>query len=423
MINSPGGSPVQSHLIYRRIRELAAEKKLPVIAFAEDVAASGGYMIACAADEIICDPSSIVGSIGVVGGSFGFAKLMEKLGIERRLYTSGEHKAMLDPFLPEKPDDVERLKAVQREIHEGFIDLVKASRGAQLKGPETALFSGEYWTGSTAVELGLADGIGDLRATLRERFGDKVVTPLIAAERGWFGRVRPGVSGFDQLAARRGLAEDVISALEARAHVGALRTVRTSKETSMPPFIFSPLIKLGVRCARRRRDRSLGGERGAPHQRRPRPREAGARPSIRSRARRCRRCGAIPVPANGARPDGRSAAWPRSATFSASFALDALGADQRTPAGDFLLEVAGEFCRRLGEGVTPACVSLLRTSASLSAALRAALSLAITAGGVLRRRQDTGPLVGDGVGEALLHEGRDVREDVGAFLRRRRRAP
>jgi serine protease SohB len=117
VINSPGGSPVQSHLIYRRIRALAAEHERPVIAFAEDVAASGGYMIACAADEIICDPSSIVGSIGVVGGSFGFAKLMDKLGIERRLYTSGENKAMLDPFLPEKPEDVERLKAVQQEIH------------------------------------------------------------------------------------------------------------------------------------------------------------------------------------------------------------------------------------------------------------------------------------------------------------------
>src|SRR5712671_5898542 len=139
VVNSPGGSPAQSHLIYRRIRALAAEKKLPVIAFAEDVAASGGYMVACAADEIICDPSSIVGSIGVVGGSFGFVRLMDKLGIERRLYTSGENKAMLDPFLPEKPEDVERLKAIQQEIHEGFIDLVKGSRGARLKGPEKAL--------------------------------------------------------------------------------------------------------------------------------------------------------------------------------------------------------------------------------------------------------------------------------------------
>jgi len=218
VINSPGGSPVQSHLIYRRIRELAAENKRPVIAFAEDVAASGGYMIACAADEIICDPSSIVGSIGVVGGSFGFAKLMDKLGIERRLYTSGEHKAMLDPFLPENPEDVEKLKAVQREIHEGFIDLVKASRGARLKGPEKTLFSGEYWTGNTAIELGLADGIGDLRTTLRERFGDDVITPLIAPARGWFGRVQPGVSGFDRLLRGGDFAEDVISALESRAH-------------------------------------------------------------------------------------------------------------------------------------------------------------------------------------------------------------
>jgi signal peptide peptidase SppA len=218
VINSPGGSPVQSHLIYRRIRELAAENKRPVIAFAEDVAASGGYMIACAADEIICDPSSIVGSIGVVGGSFGFAKLMDKLGIERRLYTSGEHKAMLDPFLPENPEDVEKLKAVQREIHEGFIDLVKGSRGARLKGPEKTLFSGEYWTGNTAIELGLADGIGDLRTTLRERFGDDVITPLIAPARGWFGRVQPGVSGFDRLLRGGDFAEDVISALETRAH-------------------------------------------------------------------------------------------------------------------------------------------------------------------------------------------------------------
>jgi serine protease SohB len=218
VVNSPGGSPVQSHLIYRRIRMLAAEKKLPVIAFADDVAASGGYMIACAADEIICDPSSIVGSIGVVGGSFGFAKLMEKLGIERRLYTSGEHKAMLDPFLPEKPDDVERLKAVQREIHEDFITLVKDSRGARLTGPEKDLFSGEYWTGRRAIELGIADEIGDLRTTLRERFGDKVVTPLVAPERSLFGRPRSGLQapGLERLLQRSDLAEDIVSALEAR---------------------------------------------------------------------------------------------------------------------------------------------------------------------------------------------------------------
>src|SRR6266550_1685842 len=216
LINSPGSSPVQSHLIYRRIRQLAVENNRPVIAFAEDVAASGGYMIACAADEIICDPSSIVGSIGVVGSSFGFSRLIDKLGIERRLYTSGDHKAMLDPFLPEKPDDVERLKSVQREIHEGFIDLVKQSRGSRLKGQEKTLFSGEYWTGGQAIELGLADALGDLRGTLRARFGDDVLTPLVAPARGWFGRVQPGVGAGDIDSLLRGgdFAEQIISALE-----------------------------------------------------------------------------------------------------------------------------------------------------------------------------------------------------------------
>ena len=217
LINSPGGSPVQSHLIYRRIRQLAAESARPVIAFAEDVAASGGYMVACAADEIFCDPSSIVGSIGVVGGSFGFPKLMDKLGIERRLYTSGEHKAMLDPFLPENPQDVERLQALQRDIHQEFIELVRRSRGARLKGPEKTLFSGEYWTGGKAIELGLADGIGDLRATLRARFGDDVVTPLVAPARGWFGRAQPGVGAITGLPRTADLAEEIISAVEARA--------------------------------------------------------------------------------------------------------------------------------------------------------------------------------------------------------------
>ncbi len=214
-INSPGGSPAQSHLIFRRIRALAQEKKRPVIAFVEDAAASGGYMIACAADEIIADPHSIVGSIGVVGGSFGFDKLIAKIGIERRLYTSGEHKGMLDPFLPENPGDVERLKKLQRDIHDDFIALVKSRRGEKLVGPENDLFSGEYWTGRRALDLGLIDAIGDLRSTLRERFGDKVFTPLVTAERGLFGRRVWGVGGseFGQV----GFAEDMISALEARA--------------------------------------------------------------------------------------------------------------------------------------------------------------------------------------------------------------
>jgi serine protease SohB len=216
-INSPGGSAVQSHLIFRRVRSLADEHELPVIAFVEDVAASGGYMIACAADEIICDSSSIVGSIGVVGGSFGFNKLIEKIGVERRLYTSGERKVMLDPFLPEKPEDVERLKAIQQEIHEGFIALVKARRAGKLDGRETALFSGEFWIGNRARELGLVDAIGDLRSALRERYGDKVKIPLVA-ERGMFGRRTPGIgSAAGQLLDRPGLAEEFVSALEARA--------------------------------------------------------------------------------------------------------------------------------------------------------------------------------------------------------------
>jgi serine protease SohB len=217
LINSPGGSPSQSHLIFRRIRQLSAEKKIPVLVFIEDVGASGGYMLACAGDEIICDQYSIVGSIGVVGGSFGFTKLMDKLGIERRLYTAGEHKAMLDPFLPEKADDVKRLKAVQKDIHENFIALVKERREAKLKGSDKTLFSGEFWTARKAVELGLADRIGDLRSTLRERYGEKVRMPLIAAERGLFGRRVPGVSLAEPLAQPPALADDLISALEARA--------------------------------------------------------------------------------------------------------------------------------------------------------------------------------------------------------------
>ena len=181
VINSPGGSPVQSRQIYLRIRQLAAEKKLPVLVFVEDVAASGGYMIACAGDEIFCDPSSILGSIGVVGGTFGFQELIKKIGVERRLYTAGAHKAMLDPFLPENPDDVARLKALQREIHAIFIALVKESRGARLKGADDVLFTGEYWAGETSVvarPCGCASAICARR--LRARYGDKVLTPVIA---------------------------------------------------------------------------------------------------------------------------------------------------------------------------------------------------------------------------------------------------
>jgi signal peptide peptidase SppA len=221
LINSPGGSPVQSRQIYLRIRQLAAEKKLPVLVFVEDVAASGGYMIACAGDEIFCDPSSILGSIGVVGGSFGFQELIKKIGVERRLYTAGEHKAMLDPFLPENPDDVGRLKALQREIHAIFIALVKQSRGTRLKGADDVLFTGEYWAGDRSVSLGLADAIGDLRSTLRARYGDKVLTPVVAPSTGLLsgllGRKSAGAGTLVQLDGIAGLPDEVISALESRA--------------------------------------------------------------------------------------------------------------------------------------------------------------------------------------------------------------
>ncbi|MCK1294710.1 signal peptide peptidase SppA [Bradyrhizobium sp. GM2.2] len=221
VINSPGGSPVQSRQIYLRIKQLAAEKKLPVLVFVEDVAASGGYMIACAGDEIICDPSSILGSIGVVGGSFGFQEAIKRLGIERRLYTAGAHKAMLDPFLPENPDDVAKLKALQREIHQIFIALVKESRGARLKGSDDTLFTGEYWAGESSIALGLADSIGDLRSTLRARYGEKVLTPVIAQPTGLLsgllGRKSPGAGQLSAMESMASLPDGLISAVETRA--------------------------------------------------------------------------------------------------------------------------------------------------------------------------------------------------------------
>lgn len=220
VVNSPGGSPVQSRQIYLRIRQLSREKEIPVLVFVEDVAASGGYMVACAGDEIFCDPSSIMGSIGVVGGSFGFTELMRKIGVERRLYTAGEHKATLDPFLPENPDDVARLKAIQREIHATFIELVKASRGERLKGTDDLLFTGEYWAGERSVALGLADAIGDLRSTLRARFGEKVVTPVIAPSTGLLSGLLGRKAGAGTLTSLDGMAampDELISALETRA--------------------------------------------------------------------------------------------------------------------------------------------------------------------------------------------------------------
>ena len=210
-INSPGGSPVQSSLIAQRIRLLAKEKNLPVIAFVEDLAASGGYWLACAADEIIVDPASIVGSIGVVSASFGFKDLIGRIGIERRVHTSGERKAMLDPFREEKPEDVERLKRLQAEIHEGFKAWVRERRGSRLKGDEATLFSGEFWTGRRGLELGLVDSLGELRVVLQERYGAKVYLPVIAQRRRFLARFGLGGSLGD-------IGASTLLALEERAH-------------------------------------------------------------------------------------------------------------------------------------------------------------------------------------------------------------
>ena len=175
-INSPGGSPVQSHLIYSYIRELADKKKIKVLIFAEDVAASGGYLISCAGDEIYANSSSIIGSIGVISASFGFKDLIKKIGVERRVYTAGKNKSTLDPFVEEKEEDVKRLKNIQLELHDDFIKVVETSRGSKLKDPEkNNIFTGEFWTGKTALKLGLIDGIGNADQVLKQKFGDKVV--------------------------------------------------------------------------------------------------------------------------------------------------------------------------------------------------------------------------------------------------------
>lgn len=186
-INSPGGSPVQSRLIYKRIRDLAAEKNKRVMMFVEDVAASGGYMIALAGDEIFADPSSIVGSIGVVSAGFGFPELLKKIGVERRVYTAGRNKATLDPFQPEKEKDIEHLKALQLDIHAVFIDMVKARRAGKLVEDEE-LFTGMFWTGVKGRELGLVDDFGDMRTVLKARFGENVRLHLVTIPRGLFRR-------------------------------------------------------------------------------------------------------------------------------------------------------------------------------------------------------------------------------------------
>ena len=210
-INSPGGSPVQSALIAQRIRLLAAEKKLPVIAFVEDVAASGGYWLACAADEIIADPASIVGSIGVISSGFGFHDLIARFGVERRVHTSGERKGMLDPFRPENPDDVERLKRLQAEIHDSFKDWVRQRRGTRLKDDDALLFSGEFWTAKRGLEMGLVDGLGELRAMLQARYGAKVHLPVMAPRRRFLQRF--GLGGSIE-----SVGPEMLAALDERAH-------------------------------------------------------------------------------------------------------------------------------------------------------------------------------------------------------------
>lgn len=222
VINSPGGSPVQSSLIFKRIRQLAEEKKKTVHVFCEDVAASGGYYLAIAGDEIFADASSIVGSIGVISAGFGFDKAIARYGIERRVYASGDHKGSLDAFRPENPDDIARLKAIQRDVHDVFIGLVKERRAGRLKGPDSELFSGAFWSGPSALDLGLIDGISDVRSRMQELHGPKVKLRVVPIERGGLlSRLRrlPSVAaGIGPIGSGRvAIADDIVSAIEARA--------------------------------------------------------------------------------------------------------------------------------------------------------------------------------------------------------------
>ena len=192
VINSPGGSPVQSALIAQRIRDLAAEKELPLVSFCEDVAASGGYWLACAGDEIFADANSIVGSIGVISAGFGFPDLIERFGIERRVYATGQRKGMLDPFQDEKSEDVDRLHELHQDIFENFKTHVRDRRGDRLKAAEDTLFTGDIWTGNQALEVGLIDGLAEMRSEMRRRYGDKVKFQRAEVRRGLLSRLRGG---------------------------------------------------------------------------------------------------------------------------------------------------------------------------------------------------------------------------------------
>ena len=195
IINSPGGSPVQSSLIGQRVRDLANRADVPVLAFCEDVAASGGYWLAASADEIIANPASVIGSIGVVSAGFGFDKAIAKLGVERRVYTAGEAKMTLDPFQPERDEEVARLRSLQADIHQQFISHVEARRGSRLTGEREDLFSGAFWTGRRAVELGLVDGLGECRQTILKRFGDDTEVMFIEPKRKFLAFGLPGMRG------------------------------------------------------------------------------------------------------------------------------------------------------------------------------------------------------------------------------------
>jgi signal peptide peptidase SppA len=215
VINSPGGSPVQAALIHDRVRLLAREKGIRVMTFAEDVGASGGYMLMLAGDEVYAHENSIVGSIGVVSAGFGFTKLIDKIGVERRVHISGDRKAMLDPFRPEKEQDVEHLEALQKEVHESFKAMVRERRAGKIKGEESELFSGAFWTGAKAQDFGLIDGLGDLYSICRKKFGDKVEFRLVAPRRGWFGW--GGLSNrSDGVPMAQGWAQDLLAAVEER---------------------------------------------------------------------------------------------------------------------------------------------------------------------------------------------------------------
>lgn len=214
-VNSPGGSPVQSALIHARIRELAAKTETPVIVFCEDVAASGGYWLACAGDEIFADDSSVIGSIGVISAGFGFVEAIRKLGIERRVHTAGESKSMLDPFRPEKPEDIEHLLGLQTDVHAAFKNLVKTRRAGRLKGEDGELFSGAFWSGRQALARGLIDGIGHMNSILRQRFGEKLIIRNIAPGSG-FGLKRLGFGTSSPDFAAAAVAQ-AIDSLETRA--------------------------------------------------------------------------------------------------------------------------------------------------------------------------------------------------------------